>query len=391
MEYPRTGGTENVVLEIARHATVNAKAEVVVMGSSNAFVVRRLHELSIPFQLVTASEANEFRSAHDDLFLHFSNNEWIARVAHLSGRALVWCLLAHLATGWNRFNFEQRFTGRKRIGTWFNRRIIQLLKKRHALLAMDGATAEAIDTFAGGLATPLLPIPIYASIAQTAPFRSTRPVVVSYIGRSDDVWKIYPARKLMCDLGALQIPVELEIFTDDCQPYVAMLEGRIPDNVLVRYSLGIFGSALRERISTRSSLHVSMGMSALEGALSGVPTALIDPSYSDLPDQYRYKWLWETSSFSLGRFLSTEDTEFSGHSIDALIQEVLDPKSREISAQRCIDYVVHHHSTERIVESLLSCRSTLTNRDLARWTPSAHPLSRLLGSVLRRPDGRPAP
>ncbi len=42
MEYLRAGGTENVVVEIAREATRTAAAEIVIMGSANAFVVRRL-------------------------------------------------------------------------------------------------------------------------------------------------------------------------------------------------------------------------------------------------------------------------------------------------------------------------------------------------------------
>lgn len=387
MEYLRAGGTENVVVEIAREATRTAAAEIVIMGSANAFVVRRLQEHSVPFELVRDTDLAHFRSQPEDLFVHFSNHDWLARIAHLPGRAVVWCLLAHLMTGWNRFNFEQRLMGRKRLGAWLNRRLIQSLKDRNALLAMDGATAEAIDDVAGGADTPLLPIPIDASragVVEASLGCRSEPVVVTYIGRSDDVWKIYPARKLLRDLSALPFRSELEIFTDDNKPFESMLADLTLGNVQVRYSLGVFGSALRDRIGKRSTLHVSMGMSVLEGALSGAPAALIDPSYSDHPDCYRYKWLWESPEFSLGRFVQPSESDFQGHTLEALIARSTNSADRAEVIRHCVDYVVEHHSPERILRALLASQTSATNRDLVRWTPAALPMIQSLGSVLFR-------
>lgn len=391
MEYPRAGGTENVVVEIARDATRRSAAEIVIMGSPEAFVVRRLRELSVPFQLVREEDLASFRSDPEDLFVHFSNHEWLTRVAHLPGRALVWCLLAHLVTGWNRFNFEQRLTGRKRVGSWLNRRLIRKLRDRHALLAMDGATADAIETVAGVEATPLLAIPIDTTntteISARREEEGMAPFVVTYIGRSDDVWKIHPARKILRDLEKLPFPSVLEIFTDDNRPYEEMFGERTTSHVQVRFSLGAFGTNLRRGIAERSGLHISMGMSALEGALSGVPTALVDPSYAELPDHYRYRWLWETPSFSLGRFLSPSDATYPGHTLEVLIRTARVRETFVAAAQRCIDYVVLHHSPERIVDTLLATETMLTNHELAKWTPAAHPLVRSAGRLIRKAFG----
>lgn len=392
MDYPHAGGTENVVVEIARDATRRAAAEIVIMGSSESFVVRRLRDLSVPFQLVREGDLASFRSEPNDIFVHFSNHEWLARIANLPGRALVWCLLAPLVTGWNRFKFEQRLTGRKRVGTWLNRRLIQQLRVRDALLAMDGATAEAIEALAGVAATPLLAIPIDAANIHGIPERrddsDMTPFVVTYIGRSDDVWKIHPARKIVRDLERLPFPSVLEIFTNDRKPYDAMFGERSASHVQVRFSLGVFGAELRRTIAERSTLHVSMGMSALEGALAGIPTALVDPSYTDLPDHYRYRWLWETPSFSLGRFLSSDDKHYPGHTLEDLVRTARVQVSAVAAAQRCVDYVVSHHAPTPIVDALLATKSTLTNRDLLRWTPAARPFVRFGGRMIRKAFGK---
>ncbi len=391
MEYPRVGGTENVVVEIARDATRRAVADVVIMGSPDAFVVRRLRELSVPFRLVQDADLAGFRSEPEDLFVHFSNHEWLSRVANLRGRALVWCLLAHLLTGWNRFNFERQLTGRKRVGTWLNRRLIRNLRNRSALLAMDGATADAIELLSGIADTPLLAIPIDAAGIPSVPMRRDvdvmTPFVVTYVGRSDDVWKIHPARKILRDLENLPFPSALEIFTDDSRPYEAMFGSRTGSHVQVRYSLGVLGAELRNNIRERSALHISMGLSALEGALAGTPTALVDPSYTDLPDHYRYRWLWETPSFTLGRFLSPDDVGYQGHTLEELIQTARTRESAVAAAQRCIDYVVRHHAPARIVDALLATKTTLTNRELVQWTPAAHPFARFAGRLIRRAFG----
>ena len=42
-----------------------------------------------------------------------------------------------------------------------------------------------------------------------------------------------------------------------------------------------------------------MGTSALEGAKLGIPTVLLDYSYSEVPDGYQYRWLYQRDGSTL--------------------------------------------------------------------------------------------
>lgn len=368
--HPRPGGAETLVIDIVRHAHAVLGIPAVLMGSRDAFVARRLNELAVPHTLVTADELHGFRSARDDLFVHFGRTPWLPRVAHLPGRALVWGILDTLVTAWNHFG-ERRLFGRSPLADALNRGLIRRLLRQHALLAMDGATADAIDGFVGGDArTPIVALPFDGSDRRTPRAASSRPVtVLSYIGRSDNAWKIWPVRRLLRDLAQLDGRFELDVYTDNAGPFAAMIDSVRGANTDVNYNLGLYGAALRDRLSDRSDLHLSMGLAALEGALAGIPTALIDPGHADLPDHYRYRWLHDTERCTLARFVDDRPV-FPGHTLMALLQAATSDRRVALATQGA-EHVATHHHPDSIVRRLIATPSTWTNRDLCRWTPAA--------------------
>ncbi len=370
--HARPGGAETLVVDLVRHAHAVLGIPAVLMGSRDAFVVRRLNELAVPHTLVTEDGLHGFRADRDDLYLHFGRTPWLPRVAHLPGRALVWGILDTLVTAWNHFG-ERRLFGRSPLADALNRGLIRRLLQRQALLAMDGATADAIDGFVGGdVRTPILALPFDGSDRRAPRAATSRPVtVLSYIGRSDNAWKIRPVRRLLRDLAQIDGRFELDVYTDDAGPYAAMIKAVRGANTDVHYHLSLYGAALRDRLSDRSDLHLSMGLSALEGALAGVPTALIDPGHADLPDHYRYRWLHDTERCTLARFVDDAPV-FPGHTLMALLQAATSDRRVALATQGA-EHVATHHHPDSIVRRLIATPSTWTNRDLCRWTPAAWP------------------
>jgi hypothetical protein len=359
-----------MVVEVARQARAAFGIETVLMGDSDAFAARRLRELGVPHTLVTMAQLPGFRSDADDLYVHFANTPWLARVADRPGRVLVWGILAALVTGWNRFGERWAF-GRSPLADAMNRALMRRLLRQQALLAMDGATVDAFDAFLGtDTGTPILAPPFDVSDRRApraaVPRAST---VLSYIGRSDSVWKIWPLRKLLRDLGELGGRYEVDVYTDAAGPFAAMIEPVRGANTTVHYVCGSYGRALRDRLAERSDLHLSMGLAALEGALAGVPTALIDPAHADLPAHYRYRWLHETERGTLARFVN-DRTEVGGHTLQQLLQAATSDQ-RIACATRGLDHAVTHHAPAPIVQQLIATPSTMTHRDLCRWTPAA--------------------
>ncbi len=375
MTYPKVGGAENLTFEVVRHAYQKLGIESVLLGNRNSFVATRLKDSSLPYTLVERQDVRHLRTRDDDLFVHYSNNDWLSHVSELPGRAVVWGILAPLITNWNRFEIERRLFGKKRIAGALNRQFVRECLRHQGLYAMDGATADAIESVAGAVGQiPILAVPISTDdvreIRKWSHRDSRSRIVVSYIGRSDDRWKIYPVRRILRDLSRIDAAFFLDIYTDRAEPFQAMIEDVLGENTEVRFSLGCHGAPLRDALSRKSDLHVSMGISALEGALSGVPTALVDPSFADLPDTYKYLWLHESNRCSLGRFIQEHDT-FPGHSMEELVYSATDAARRTEAAEACIRHVVSHHSPDTIVRALIDSPSTLSNRHLGRWTPSS--------------------
>lgn len=386
MTYTRVGGAENLTFEVVRNAYEELGVETVLLGNHDSFIAKRLSDSALPYTLVERQDVLRLKTYEDDLFIHFSNNDWLSLVSRLPGRALVWGILAPLIYDWNRFAVEQRLFGRRRIAAALNRHFVRTLLRHNGLYAMDGATADAVESVTGtGGQIPVLAVPVNTddireprkSLAHEARSR----IVVSYVGRSDDLWKIYPIRKMLRDLSRISGEFSVDIYTDRAEPFQAMIEDVLGRNTEVRFTLGCHGTSLRDALSSRSDLHVSMGISALEGALAGVPTAIVDPSFTDLPDSYRYLWLHETSRCSLGRFVRERDV-FSGHTMESLVHGATGGSSRTELSAACIAHVMSHHSPSKIVQTLVQSSSTLNNRHLGRWTPSSWSSVRSVGHWL---------
>ena len=288
---------------------------------------------------------------------------------------MIWAVLAPSLVNWNRFNFEKSLYGKRVLGGFFSKQLITSTHKKNGLACMDSATADAVfkGTGTNNNEASILPVAVDVGDARspTETGHIGERIRISYIGRSDDLWKIKPVKRIISNLALINAQFDLNIYTDSEIPFLMELENISAPNISFKFHVGIYGASLREHLASNSDLHFSMGISALEGALSGLPTVLVDPSYVDIPDGYRYRWLHETEGFSLGRFVSGDASTFPGHTMAQLIDALRDPTARLKAAQACSAYVIKNHAAREVVAQLLALNSQATNADLFRFTPSA--------------------
>lgn len=386
VSYSKPGGTENLIAQVIKTARIDFNVSSIVIGDKGSYLVSRLEAEGIPFIFLHDCEVDDFVFEESDLWVHTHNTSSLFSIKNKPGKAIIWCVLISSLTDWNRFRFEVRLTGRKFLGNFMTRRLIRVLLKKNALLAMDGATSDSICDFLGLRARiPLLPVAIETDGAPLkCEFSNNRKecYVVSYIGRSDDVWKIKPIKKIVFDLQNLGKKFLVNIYTDCQEPFEKELSSFVGGDVDVRYHIGMFGSQLREHLVANSDIHFSMGLSALEGALCRIPTILVDPSFSDLPHNYRYRWLYDMEYFSLGRFIGDSVSSFPGMKMREVLEVLENQYSTYDVAEKNRQYVIHNHAPSHITQILLAVNSCASNKDIGKVTPSSWAIARKLRRIV---------
>lgn len=137
-----------------------------------------------------------------------------------------------------------------------------------------------------------------------------------------------------------------------------------PKNVELRRVGSIANRDLPKYLLENCSFVFAMGTSALESAYLGIPTILMDASYTSFPDDYEFKWLQETKGFVLGRFLRP-GIDITGRSFDQLVDEY---NQKSVIGDQARHYVLKNHSIEIISQKLLQYLSTTEAK--IPWTRS---------------------
>lgn len=246
--------------------------------------------------------------------------------------------------------------------------LISLLDRKKAMFFMDRPNVEAIERRGLGLKTPIryLPVPVHVDVKEKRS-SSILPVKynITYVGRGNDDWKIFPVIKVLQDLSEAYGDYTFTICTDTADRYKMLISENIPNNrIPIEYKINLFGKALDEYLINNSWLHIAMGTSALEGAKLRIPTILIDYSMHLFPENYVYKWIFQVDGFSLGEEIRP-DTKLLGEPMIEIISELMDEEKYQVIADRCFEYVSNHHSLSAFVDKLLSAceESEMTIQD----------------------------
>lgn len=248
--------------------------------------------------------------------------------------------------------------------------LVEFLQRKDALFLMDGPNVDGIVRRGGQLQYSdcrYIPVPVFSYIDNKR-FQKPKSDVfnITYVGRGNSDWKIYPVIKVLQDLNQIRKrSIQLTIITDKNERFQELIKEHVPDNeIKITYINNMFGEELEQYLFNNSCLHISMGTSALEGGKLGIPTILIDCSQKLFPPDYLYHWIYQSTNFGLGDDI-TDKEEFSGYTISAIIENIEDPLQYKNVSVDCYNYVINNHSMDRYIKSIIcaSLDTRLTVKD----------------------------
>lgn len=250
------------------------------------------------------------------------------------------------------------------------RQTFKYLSNKNSLFFMDKTNWLTVQKELGvSFSKEIIPIPIKErNIATNYEKPKGHKINITYIGR-EEIWKIKPLKRIIDDAKSIDnYFFEFSIFTNRKELFIKEL-GELPKNIRIEYLIGYFDEGLSEELIKRSDLHFSMGTSALEGAILGIPTIIADASYQDFPDNYKYRWLIDDLENYAGVFIN-QNSDSYGYSLIEILKLINDYKYVTDLSNRTKSVVSENFSTSRIANTLLSLTPRAKLLGILKFMPS---------------------
>jgi glycosyltransferase involved in cell wall biosynthesis len=246
--------------------------------------------------------------------------------------------------------------------------LVKLLLKHNSLKFMDYPNVESLETRVNLKVDNLdyLPVPVSDVEKSIRGYKVDDKVTVTYLGRGNEDWKIYPVVRILKDLNSLgNSNIMLTVITDTNSMFEDFIARLVSDNkIKVNYINGLSGTELENYLKQNSDIHFAMGTSVLEAAKLGIPSINIDGSKKEMPDSYRYKWNFQMKDFSLGSMVTDVDV-FNGMTIEEVWSIFNDMAKYDDISSKCLEYTRKNHSIEAFVDILKeACDKTTLTTDM---------------------------
>lgn len=359
-----------------------------VIGNKDAFLVKLLTSKGVPFLYVDESSKLPLNDvAVDDTLILFNNFDKLYKYKRLACRVIVWNILSKSILNWNRIGFARKIPCNRRIADYLTKQMILNLHAKNGFVCMDGSTAKDVNLYIKRETKfKLIPIPVDDSnMLYPKNNNNDHDTVISYIGRGDDIWKIKPLKKIIGDLSRIKNRrFSVHIYTNMKCNYVQELNKITSQNVSVFYFENYYGDKLYKSLNENSDIHISMGTSALNGALSGLPTVLIDASEYEFPENYKYKWLYQTQEYGLGRFIKTNERDFDGYTLEEIIGQCDSNHNKVEHVNKCVKYINENHSASKILSMFAGHNSYANMLDIAKYTPATWRITDIVRRIKNR-------
>lgn len=256
------------------------------------------------------------------------------------------------------------------------RLVKQLLKKKSLFFMDDTGIFNLRHYFAMEVDEPIF-VPIPVEVPKENYYlkrdRKQDPALrLTYIGRSVD-WKMMPLKKILEDCAAVSVSKKINMSivvdsTTEFKKYININDFIDAGNFAIDVTENIMPSAISDFLLQNSDLHFAMGTAALDAAKLGVPTVLVDYSVKKFPADYCYKWLYETTGYSLGKNLDKLSVSNSLSMKNLLTMLSDDQEKVSDISKRSFNYVVNNHSVDKIVSNLVViCRQADFRLSNARY------------------------
>lgn len=241
------------------------------------------------------------------------------------------------------------------------KKFYSFLVKTHSIAFMDIDNLKMTEYILESYSTDnsFLPIPIEVPqsnywIQKTPSLTKDKPLNCSWIGRVAD-FKYTVLKRTIIELKrfAKEQKISIHFFLIGDGEYISEIQSELIKTEFFSFEWikEVQPHQLDQFILTNIDILFSMGTSALEAAKLGVPTVLLDFSYGPVNEEYAYKYIYETKSYSLGRIITSEICK-EKKSIDKII---LDAMSRENKiSEKCYNYTLENHHIEKITKDLLN-------------------------------------
>ena len=238
------------------------------------------------------------------------------------------------------------------------KKFAKYLLNRDGLIFMDYENLRSTEKNIGiKIEDPIyLPIPAESRDLRGLVSRGNRTVInLCWIGRIVD-FKYFILKRLLDDLSILasQASMEFKVTIVGEGTHLPQLKAHCDsiDSYSLFFLAHLEEPLLNQFLVNEVDILFAMGTSALEGAKFGVPTILLDIAYSDVPETYVYRWLYQRDGSTLGETLRLSgDRGCSYRSLKRLIDEF--SVDEKFVSQRTHAYFLKNHSMEKVVDGLL--------------------------------------
>lgn len=350
------GGVEKLIITLTKDLAESH--EIVVIARKHSTISDTLAGLNMESTLIDPDTADLSKFiSRDDLLVDFGTYRDFQALSAVNPRLLVWRVFPYI--------------GCKSFFAFLLSRLqFTVLDKKDSLFFMDnGCYEKTCRELKSTFKRCILPIPIIVREKKYVVERSRTVINITYIGRGSRIWKVKPVKKLVSDLRSIANQrFHVHIFTDTDELFEKELKNLKGGNVAIDYHFGYTMESLSQKLLELSDLHFSMGTACLEGAVLGIPTMIADASYSDYPDNYRYRWLIEDIEYYAGVLL--ENATPRGHRLEEIIDSLHNPKELQRISDMTYNETVANFASEKIAQVIERLQPQARVRDVLRFMPS---------------------
>lgn len=354
LDYMPIGGLSILTLSFAEYYQHVSPVKIIASKESYVYKYCTTNNINIQFVDIESDYRNSI-SDNDVLFITY--RKYFPLHLNSNPRLFCWVIGPTMFFNWIEFRIDKIFF-KSTISKIIIRRIITELSRNKALFFMDSTCKEANERYFGLHFGKIhyLPIPITQN-SKISISRSEREVKnITYLGRGWEIWKIKPLKHICKGLAeeCSEYRFNIKIITDTNDLFKKELQELSLDNVDIEFVNGYSGEKLRNYLITNSDLHIAMGTSALEGAICGIPTILIDASEYEFPSDYKYKWLYETIDYSLGEMLEINEKRNPRniYTLREIISILQNPYEYSKIAQKTYEYAYTNHSPGNVFKMI---------------------------------------
>lgn len=354
------GGVQSLIINISK-ALSQRNIRIKLIDTQNGIIYNELKSNNLNFDFYDYNNDKTRDCVNEDdviiSFGSFSRDYQYFRNKNI--RYAYWSVFADDLIF--KFNFrisisKQKYSNNNFISKFCTNRLVRLLSERKALNIMEEAHIDIYKMYNSKFnnlkySTILIPINIGEKINRD--IINENEINISYIGRNEN-WKILPFIHLFKDLIKLKLnkTVNIFLFSDNCDTYFEYIKNfniKLPGNINIITYNNYTSNLIKNILVSKVDILFAMGTSLLEGASIGIPTVILDPTYTELPENYKYRWLHEENGYSLG--LATWKMQNTrGDSLESIFKLIYEEKKYKQISNLTYSYAKKYHDINNVIE-----------------------------------------